>query len=416
MSKIKVGFIGAGFIAKFHAKSWKGVRNSDITAVASRTKKSAREFAELCEELEVGSPKVYDDLTKMLRESDIDAIWVTVPNYVKADVIEKITSEVKAGNTTLKAIAVEKPLARNLKEAETIVKMIEDSGLLNGYLENQVFAPNVVRGKEIIWNRGARIAGNPYLVRTTEEHSGPHEPWFWQGSKQGGGVLSDMMCHSVEAGRYLLTPPEEINYLTPKLVRASISSLKWSRDKYINLLKKKTNGKVDYSHSPAEDFATAEIFYETPDNEIVISQVTTSWSYVGPGLRLTFELLGPEYSLAINTLDPESNVFFSRNIKGKSGEDLVEKQEAEQGQMPYLGDETHVYGYTGENRHMIESFSKEKMPRETVKDGLLVTKLLMAAYKSAETGASVHLDKTDLSNYIPLVQKEKWNPKDIFQK
>ncbi len=47
----------------------------------------------------------------------------------------------------------------------------------------------------------------PILARAAEEHSGPHMPWFWEGELQGGGVLNDMMCHSVEVARYLLTPP-----------------------------------------------------------------------------------------------------------------------------------------------------------------------------------------------------------------
>jgi hypothetical protein len=37
---------------------------------------------------------------------------------------------------------------------------------------------------------------------------GPHKGWFWEGTLQGGGVLNDMMCHSVEAARFLLTEPD----------------------------------------------------------------------------------------------------------------------------------------------------------------------------------------------------------------
>ena len=68
-------------------------------------------------------------------------------------------------------------------------------------------APSIVRGKDIIWRRAAPIAGRPYLARAAEEHSGPHMPWFWRGDLQGGGVLNDMMCHSVEVARYMLTEP-----------------------------------------------------------------------------------------------------------------------------------------------------------------------------------------------------------------
>ena len=75
------------------------------------------------------------------------------------------------------------------------------------YLEDQLFSPSLVRGREIAWKRGAALSGRPYLARAAEEHSGPHAPWFWSGEHQGGGVLNDMMCHSVEVARFLLTRP-----------------------------------------------------------------------------------------------------------------------------------------------------------------------------------------------------------------
>ncbi len=88
-----------------------------------------------------------------------------------------------------------------------MVELIEEAGVLHGYLENQLFMPSLERGKQIVWARGAAFAGRPYLARAAEEHGGPHMPWFWQGDLQGGGVLNDMMCHSLEVGRYLLTKP-----------------------------------------------------------------------------------------------------------------------------------------------------------------------------------------------------------------
>ena len=233
---------------------------------------------------------------------------------------------------------------------------------------------------------------------------------------QGGGALSDLMCHSVEANRYLLTPPGEKDFLRPVAVNASIANLKWTLPKYAELLKKTTDGEVDYTKFPAEDYATAEVVYETKDGNLVVSQVNTSWSYIGPGLRITFELLGPEYSLAINSLEPESKIFFSREVSGPAGEDLVEKQTAEQGQMPYLGDEAHVYGYTAENQHMISAFARGIMPRETLHDGLLVMKLLMAAYKSAELGQVVRFVDDAFDEFIPLVQQDKWHPKRLIER
>ena len=115
---------------------------------------------------------------------------------------------VQSGKGKLIGIACEKPLARNVAEARRMVEFVEQSGLLHGYLEDQIFAPSVTRGRQIMWSRAAALTGRPYLARAAEEHSGPHSPWFWQGELQGGGVLNDMMCHSIEVARFMLTKPD----------------------------------------------------------------------------------------------------------------------------------------------------------------------------------------------------------------
>jgi predicted dehydrogenase len=123
------------------------------------------------------------------------------------------------------------------------------------------------------------------------------------------------------------------------------------------------------------------------------------------------ELLGPEYSMFINTLDSDLKLFFSRKVTGSEGEDLVEKQNAESGGMPVVSNEMEVYGYTAENRHMVESFLEGKRPEENFDDGLDVTRLLMAAYMSAEQGKTIQLPNPDIDKFIPAVSRGEWNPK-----
>jgi len=123
------------------------------------------------------------------------------------------------------------------------------------------------------------------------------------------------------------------------------------------------------------------------------------------------ELLGPEYSLSINTLDSNLKIFFSRNVKGEQGEDLVEKQNAETGLMPIVSSEEIEYGYTDENRHMVQSFLDGRRPMENFSDGVEVTKLLMAAYLSIEEERTVPFPPEGLETFVPAVAKGEWNPK-----
>ena len=409
-----IGFVGGGFITKFHIQSLIGVRNCEVMGVMSRTQSSAEESITLAKKLGVGKAKVFKNVTDMVADKKVDALWICAPNFTRIEIMEEIVSAIESGKGSLIGIACEKPLGRNVKEAKKVLELCQRVNLLDGYLENQVFAPSVTKGKEIIWGRGASVTGRPYLARASEEHSGPHKPWFWEGELQGGGVLNDMMCHSVEEARYMLTKPgAKRETLTPVSVNAYASCLKWQKDEYSNILKSESNGKLDYHKRPSEDFARSLIEYRDENNEKLVVETTTSWCFVGPGLRLSMELFGPEYSMFVNTLDTDLKVFFSREVSNHQGEDLIEKQNAESGQMPVVSNEADVYGYTAENRHMVQCFLEKKRPKENFSDGVAVTELLMTAYMSAEKGITVKFPPTGLDDYIPLVAQGKWNPKNI---
>jgi predicted dehydrogenase len=406
-SRLGVGFIGSGFNARFHMQAFRGVRDGDIRGVWSPNPKNAASAAKLCRDLDVGEAKAYKSITDMVADPAIEALWLTGPNHARVENVEEIVAAIKAKKGTLKGIACEKPLGRNVAEAKHILKLVESVKLPHGYLENQAFAPDVERGYELTWKRGVAATGRPYLARAAEEHSGPHMPWFWNGALQGGGVLNDMMCHSVLIVRQLLTPPgESLETLTPKRITAHIASLKWSRDHYAKQLKK-TMG-VDYTKSPSEDYANVVVEFETPEGYPVIGEATTSWSFVGAGLRLSAELLGPEYSMKWNSLDTGLNLFFSREVKGKVGEDIVEKQNAEVGQMPVVPDEPLKYGYESEDRHFCRVFLGKEQPKLTWHDGLSVVELLMAAYMSAESGKTITLPAKGVGTFVPAVAKGTW--------
>jgi predicted dehydrogenase len=181
--------------------------------------------------------------------------------------------------------------------------------------------------------------------------------------------------------------------------------------KYAAQLAEMSDGMLDYVNRPSEDFARALVEYRADDGETRIIEVTTSWCFVGAGLRLTMELLGPEYSMEITSLDAGPKVFFSREVTGDTGEDLVEKQNAETGVMPIVADEEAEYGYTGENRHMVDAFREGRRPDENFDDGLAVTELLMAAYMSAEQERTIHFPPDDLESFVPAVARGEWNPR-----
>ena len=409
--RLGVGFIGSGFNARFHIEAWRGVRDADVLGVFSPNKQHAEDAAALARRRDVGNAKAYDSIAAMIADPTIDAIWLCGPNQARIENIEEIADAVTSGKGKLKGIACEKPLARTVAEAKKVAKLIESAGINHGYLENQVFAPHVSRGRELIWARGAALTGRPYLARAAEEHSGPHMPWFWRGNLQGGGVLNDMMCHSVEVVRHLLTKPgSPRSSIRPVKITAHIASLKWTRPEYIERLSQTMGKDVDYSKHPSEDFASATIEYEAEDGSTLLGEVTTSWSFVGAGLRLSAELLGPEYSMSWNTLESGLKLFFGREVTGEAGEDLVEKQNAETGLMPVVPDEAAMYGYEAENRHFTKAFLRGETPALTFDDGVEVMEILMTSYMSAEAERTLPFRPEGLDEFVPAVAKGEWKP------
>ncbi|MEM2385137.1 MAG: Gfo/Idh/MocA family oxidoreductase, partial [Candidatus Bathyarchaeia archaeon] len=118
MKKLGVGFIGSGFVARFHALSWTGIRDAEITAIYNIREESARKLSNLVETLGVGKPKVYTDLRSMLSDPSVNAVWILNPNFMRLEVVKAIVEEVTQGKANIVGVCCEKPLARNVDEAE----------------------------------------------------------------------------------------------------------------------------------------------------------------------------------------------------------------------------------------------------------------------------------------------------------
>jgi predicted dehydrogenase len=411
MRPLGIGFIGSGFNARFHMQAFQAVRDCEIRGVWSPNRKNAESAAAYARQLDIGPCRPFRSIGAMAVDPEIDAIWLCGPNQARVENVEELTDPIMRGHAELVGIACEKPLARNVAEAKTLRGLVARAGLKHGYLENQLFAPQVETGRKILWARGAALTGRPYLARAAEEHSGPHMPWFWRGQLQGGGVLNDMMCHSALVVRHLLTRPgDALSSVKPLKVTAHIASLKWSRPAYAKQLRAQMGKEVDYARHPSEDFASLMIEFQTADGFKVFGEATTSWSFVGAGLRLSAELLGPEYSMAWNTLDSGLKLFFSRAVQGRTGEDLVEKQNAEMGLMPVVASEAAAYGYEAENRHFVRVFQGKEEPILTWDDGLDVVRILMTAYQSAEQGKTLRFPPNGLDRFVPAVAQGTWRP------
>ncbi len=402
---MRLGFIGAGFVAQFQAVAIQQVRGLEIAGILKRS--GADKLSAWCRDHRLGEAKVFDTIGEMAKH--VDAIAIYAPNYARVEVMEAIAAAVKAG-AKLKGVIVEKPLGRNMKEASRIVALAREARLKTAYFENQIFMKSIHTQREQLLPV-ARTMGPLTLTRSAEEHGGPHEPWFWDPTRQGGGVLLDMGCHSIAVGRYVLTPPDkDLLFLQPQSVSADLGLLKWGQPKWRAKLLKDRG--VDYSKTPAEDFATGMVTYRNPETgQIVKSQFTDSWMFEKQGLRLFMDGMGPGYAFEINTLVSPLNVFIGDAAAEAiaNQESALEKATASRGLLAVQYNEADLYGYTDENRDMLEAFTAGRDAMLNWEYGLEIQRLVMASYLSAERGRTVDLTdpatRAELDDYVPAIQQ-----------
>ena len=405
MAALKLGIVGAGFVANFHARALNQVRNMEVAGVTAL--KGAEALSASVKKRGLGEGVVYPSVGEMAKH--VEAIAVYAPNFARLEIVEQVVEAVRKG-ATLKGIICEKPLGRNVKEARRLVDLAKEAGLKTAYFENQIFM-KPIQSQLAQLAPQQKTMGPLALTRSAEEHGGPHEAWFWDPTQQGGGVLCDMGCHSIAVGWYALTPSgKPLTFLQPVSVSADVALLKWGLPQWRDKLLKERG--VDYAKTPAEDFATGMITYRNPETgQIVKAQFTDSWMFEKQGLRLSMDGMGPGYAFEVNTLASSLQIFIG-DVAAEAtanAEMALEKSTASRGLLAVQHNEADLYGYTDENEEAASAFMAGRDGYLPWSYGLEITKLVMAAYMSAERKKVIDLTdpgvQKELETYIPLIQQ-----------
>ncbi|MFH1922614.1 MAG: Gfo/Idh/MocA family oxidoreductase [Planctomycetota bacterium] len=405
MQPLRYGIIGGGFVATFQCRALTEVRGVEVAGFVS--KDPVDELAASVRARGLGEARVFSSIKEMAPEVDVLAIFA--PNFARIEIVEEIVDAVKAG-AELKGIICEKPLARNLAEGRRIVELISGLNVPTAYFENQIHMKSI-QAERAQLRPVIEAMGPLLLARSGEEHAGPHSAWFWDPTQQGGGVLSDMGCHCLAVAWYALTPPgKPVRFLEPQSVMADVSLLKWGQPRWRQELVDRYG--VDYSKTPAEDFATGMVTFRNPETgQLVKGQFTVSWMFDKQGLRLYLDGIGPGYAFEMNTLRSPLEVFIGDAAAGGAAdtEAALEKLQASRGLLTVQPNEADLYGYTDENIDAVAAFNEGRSALLDWDYGLEIVRLTMAGYLSAERGATVDLTdpatQKELETYVPLIQQ-----------
>jgi predicted dehydrogenase len=335
MSTVSIAMLGSGFVAEFYMQGLANVNGQQVVANYSRSRKRAEDLAHRW-----SIPEWTTQLDEAIARNDIDLFVIALPNEAHLPVASKLA---KAGRHQV----CTKPLARNRKEAKAMLDAARKSGKLHGYAETEVFAPAVVKAREMIEAGGI---GRVLWVRSRESHSGPHSPHFWDIEKTGGGAMNDLACHCIEAGRYFFGKEDRV-----------VEVMAWGATLVHH---KKTKG---------EDNALLVLKFSGGG----IAHCELSWTTLG-GLDLRNEIHGSEGSIFTDVTRQTPIMAFTRKPAGY----VIEKADIDFGWTRPLPEEAFAYGYQAEMRHFVECVRDGKTPRETYEDGYIVNCILDAGYQS----------------------------------
>jgi myo-inositol 2-dehydrogenase/D-chiro-inositol 1-dehydrogenase len=187
---LRVGVAGLGRMGKLHFLN--ALRNKDINVIAiADARRSNQKVAEKY------NVKIYDDYKRLIESEDLDAIIVSLPNFLKK---ESVTC---AAEKDL-AIFVDKPLARNFSEAKEIVKIVKTKNVPLMVGVNYRYFDSVQKVRSIM-DQGRVgdivIATSELIMDGPFSHSYIPRPvpgWWLDKEKAGGGALLDLGYHLID--------------------------------------------------------------------------------------------------------------------------------------------------------------------------------------------------------------------------
>jgi predicted dehydrogenase len=180
MEKVKWGILGTANIARWATiPGMKKAENCELVTIAGRNPEKAERFAK-----EYGIPKAYGSYEELLEDSEIQAVYIPLPNDIH---LKWVKASLKAG----KHVLCEKPLALNAGEAEEMYKTAEECGVYLMEAYAYLHSPYVESLKNDV---KSGIIGEVDYIDTAFVTQGYKED-FRLHKEFGGGAMYDLGCY-----------------------------------------------------------------------------------------------------------------------------------------------------------------------------------------------------------------------------
>lgn len=225
--ELRIGLIGCGFMGRTHSNGYNRVPNffpeleyrPVLKAVCSRSKDKVSAFAD-----QWGYETFETDWKKLIARDDIDAVDICTPNNMH---VEIAVAAAQAG----KMVLSEKPLARNLAEAQQMVDAVEKAGVKNTVWYNYRRIPAVTLAKQII---DSGKLGKIFHYRanflqdwtmSADLPQGGEALWRMDADVAGSGVTGDLLAHCIDTAIWLNGSIKDVSAVTETFIKERVHQL-----------------------------------------------------------------------------------------------------------------------------------------------------------------------------------------------
>ena len=197
--KIKTAIIGCGKVSHLHAAALQQGKNTELTAIYSRSLVKAQEFAAKYGIL------AYDDIEKMIREAGVESVVVCTPHPFHADAV------IKAANAGANCL-VEKPLASSLQDCDAMIQACKENKVKLGVVSQRRFYAPVQRLRKAIdeGKIGSPALGTIQMLGWRDKAYYDSDEWRGTWKMEGGGVLVNQAPHQLDIFQWLMGPIDEV--------------------------------------------------------------------------------------------------------------------------------------------------------------------------------------------------------------
>lgn len=325
LKQLNLGIVGLGYQGKIHLRNCLRIKETKLLGVADVSEKALK-FAR-----KLGVKNVYTNYDDLLKNKQLDAIVISLPNFLH---LEGAAKAAQAG----KDILLEKPLARNVEEGEKIVSSVRRNRvrLMLGYdlrfnlVLRKIYdmiAEGVFGDVQIV--EATNVSSGPFASRSDRVGPSPVPSWWFDKGLAGGGALLDLGSHLIDLLTWYFGEVKDVR-------------------SYLGYM----------FHMELEDVATCALKFKK-----------------GPLATIEVGWFSKDFIQSIQIFGTAKNIqvrFPSPSIIGIVWNDVKRK----------LGRHNHD-PYYSELKYFVECLRKDELPHPSGEEGLRNLQIISLAYKNA---------------------------------